>query len=135
MAKFILDIVTKTLQAAKPATQDRANVSRNLTAMRMTPAVLFHPWRLRSPGSHSESEPSFSPVESAVALLDGLKPVSPVDAGRSGSSAGITAAPSMRHHQDARHDCQSNVCVDVRNDGLTGYRPGRGLGSAYTSGK
>ncbi len=132
MTTINLDNLT-ILRTVTTVKQARVDLSGN--RMGMPPVVLFHPWRLVSPALHPQSEPSSS---YAALLAATSKPVKPArDAGRSGASAtcGTSADPFTAHRDDARLDCQSTACIDDAANGLAGYRPRYGLGSAGSSGK
>ena len=138
MATINLDNLVKNLQAGNTAKQGRIAASGYLAGMRIPTAVLSHPWRLVSPGSHAEPEPmprSTMSVSTLTALT--VKRAGRSAASRSGSPASsrTSAAPFTVFPTSARHDCLSDVCRETRPDGLTGRQPGRGLAPAYSSGK
>jgi hypothetical protein len=138
MAKINLDNLVKTLTAGNTAKQDRIAASGNLVAMRVPPAVLSHSWRCVSPGSQTEPEPS-SQSTIGVATLTGLtaKRAGRPTASRSGfpATSRTSSKPFSVFQTDDRHDCQSDVCRETRQDGLPGYQPGRGTAPAYSNGK
>jgi len=138
MATINLDNLVKSLQAVTTAKQDQLTVSGYRNGMRMPPAPLSHPWRLVSPGLRTESEPLSRTAISATALMvvAAKRPERPT-ASRSGFpvTCRTSAAPFTAHPSSDRHDCLSNVCADVRANGLAGQRPGRGMAPAYSSGK
>jgi len=138
MATINLDNLVKTLQCRNTAKQDRIAASGNLAGMRVPPAVLSHPWRLESPGSHSEPEPLLRSAISVIALVVmAVKRAGRSAASRSGfpATSRTSTAPFTVFQTGDRHDCLSNVCAEPRMNGLAGYQPGRGRVHAYSSGK
>ncbi len=138
MATINLDNLVNNLQAGNTAKQGRLAASGYLAGVRVPTAILSHPWRPMSPGSHTEPEPmtrSTMSVSTLTALT--VKRAGRSAASRSGipATSRTSAAPSTVFPTSARHDCQSNVCRGIRLDGLTGSNPGRGQAPAHSSGK
>jgi hypothetical protein len=139
MAQNNLDTMMKNLQVRINAVkQGRIAMSGSLNGVHTPPAVLSHAWRHVSPDSRTDSEPTSRPVVSPALSATAVKRAGRPAANRSGLPALISrasSAPFTRLQLDDRHDCQSNVCREAQDNGLTGYRPGCGMVPADSRGK
>lgn len=131
MAMTNLDKMTQTLLARKTAKQDQIAMSGNLVNLHQPSVILSHEWRRLSPGSYANPQPAFrsnvcDKAHTAMTVKRAGRSAASCSGYFSAPSRTITTPFSLLRLND-RHDCQSGVRREARENGIAGKRlPGCG---------